>query len=78
MTSRDAGRHSCFFAFQAQPVPSASSMFKVNKLAKPQFVARREKEREREQCGLSGRDEGGMQTGRQTELLPSDVPDGPI
>lgn len=65
-----------FFAFQAQPVPSASPMFKVNKLAKTQFLAQREKERER--CRLRGRDEGGMQTVRQTELLPSDVPDGPI
>lgn len=40
-------------------------MFKVNKLAKPQYQAQRD-------------GEGGVQTDRQTELLPSDVSDGPI
>lgn len=47
-------------------------MFKVNKLAKPQYPKGREQEVEtekgmRETCRLS-----------DTELLPSDVPDGPI
>lgn len=77
MTNRDAGRHETwlFSAFQAQPVPSASPVFKVNKLAKtPVSSSERKREREvetergmRETCRLS-----------DTELLPSDVPDGPI
>lgn len=76
MTNRNAGRHETwlFSAPQAQPVPSAPPPHVQSKQARQTPVS----ERARTRGGDRERDEGDMETVRHTELLPSDVPDGPI
>lgn len=65
-------RHGCFLLCRHSLFPPLPPVFKVNKLAKPQYLPHREKEREVET------ERRIRETDRQTELLPSDVPDGPI
>lgn len=72
--NRDAARHETwlFLLCRHSLFPPLPPVFKVNKLAKPQYLPQREKEREVET------ERGMSETCRQTELLPSGVPDGPI
>lgn len=69
--NRDTGETRLFSALQAQPVPSISRHVK-SKQAGQSTVSTSEKKREAET------DRGMRETCGQTELLPSDVPDGPI
>ena len=66
--NRNAGRHETllFSALQAQPVPSTSPHVQSKQAHQTQLSERKR------QTYMH------RQTDRQTELLPSDVPDGPI